>query len=178
VDAIDPKAIQELLDKQAITEALMWYSRGVDRRDYDLLRRRVFWPDVKDDHLLYQGDLEGLIEFSDKFTRGMPTQHFLGNVLIEITDPTHAFSETYFIAYHDMEEPQGRVDLVLGGRYLDLFEKRGSDWRIKQRTVAVDWYTRTPGTDWASGLLANIRTRGQPKPADPLYSLHPRGEKA
>ncbi|MET0984181.1 MAG: nuclear transport factor 2 family protein [Steroidobacteraceae bacterium] len=179
MDSIDPKAIQELLDKQAITEALMRYSRGIDRKDYDLLRQHVYWPEAKDDHVLYEGDVEGMLAFSEQFTREMPTHHFLGNVLIEMIDATHAFAETYHIAYHDTAETQGRVNLVLGGRYLDIFEQRGALWRIQQRTVVVDWFTRTPGTaDWNSGLLANIRMRGRAKPADPLYTLHPRGSKA
>jgi hypothetical protein len=180
---IDPNEIRALLDKQAITEVLSYYSRGIDRKDPQLLVDKVYWPDATDDHILYKGDIPGLLEFNAKFTVGMPTMHFLGNVLIDLLSATCAFSETYYIAFHDMpsDKPGGKVrmDLTLGGRYLDRLEKRGKDWRIIERTVAVDWYTQQPGTaDWDTGLLANLRTRGRAKPHDPLYRLHPAGVNA
>ena len=70
----------------------------------------------------------------------------------------------------------GRQNLMLWGRYLDALEKRGGEWRISSRTLALDAYSMTPGTsDWAAGMFSDIRTRGGAKPNDPLYRLHPRG---
>jgi hypothetical protein len=175
----DSAAIRAMLDKQAITEVLLRYCRGIDRKDPHVLRSQVYWPDAIDDHVLYEGDLTGFIDFSAKFTRGMPTMHFLGNILIDLIDETHAFAETYHLAFHDMPGETGRMDLTIGGRYLDQLEKRDSQWRLKQRTVAIDWFTRANGTaDWNSGLFANLRTRGGPRPDDPLYKLHPKGLEA
>lgn len=175
---LDLEAVQALLDKQAIKDQLMRYSRSMDRRDFDLARS-VYWPDAADDHMLYQGDVAGFIEHAEKFLVDTPTMHFLGNMLVDLETATTAFSETYFLAYHDLPGEQGRQDLILWGRYLDAVEKRGGEWRISARTLALDGFSLTPGTSsWDRGMFANLRTRGGAKPDDPLYRLHPRGANA
>jgi hypothetical protein len=68
-----------------------------------------------------------------------------------------------------------RRDLTLRGRYLDDFEKRGNEWRLKRRIIALDAWTDAPATsNWEAGAFAQIKTRGRPKPDDPLYALHPK----
>ncbi len=176
--ALDMAAMQGLLDKQAITDQLMRYSRAMDRRDWDLVRQ-VYWPDAADDHMHYQGDLAGFLEHAKNFLVDMPTVHFLGNVLVDLESDTLAFAETYYLAYHDLPGESGRQDLILWGRYLDTLEKRNGDWRISARTLALDAYTLTAGTSsWENGMFSAIKTRGGAKPDDPLYRLHPRGGRA
>lgn len=177
MSGIDAQALQGLLDKQAIEEVLMRYSRAIDRNDADLLRA-VYWPEAYDDHLLYEGDIEGLVKYCMEFTAEMPTHHFLGNRIIELLGPDKAFTETYYQAYHNMPVPDSdtRQDLTLLGRYLDDFEKRDGVWRIIRRVVVVDAYTQTAATsDWVAGILAGVKMRGAKKPNDPLQALHPRG---
>ncbi len=158
-----------MLDRQAITEALMRYSRGVDRHDRKMLES-IYWPDAIDDHITYQGNPQGFIDYSFSFTKDMRTSHMLLNIMIEFDSNMRARSETYYIGYHDMPGAVGREDFVMGGRYLDLFEKRGNDWRIKKRVLTCDWYMRAPSTStWGSGLLAKLKTRGEHYPDDPLY---------
>ena len=173
--------IQALLDKQAITETLMRYARAIDRRDPELLRS-IYWPEATDDHLIYSGGVEGLVEFSFSFTVDMPTQHLLGNVLIEMEDARNAHAETYYQAFHNMPTEAGpREDLILGDRYLDHFQQRGGEWKILNRTLALDWYRQIPAaSDWPNGMFANITTRGGAKPDDPLYKHNPiaRGDKS
>jgi hypothetical protein len=166
----DPE-IQALLDKQAITECLMRYSRGIDRHDRAVLES-VYWPDAEDDHITYVGDVAGFIDYSFAFTKDMRTSHMLLNILIEIDSDDCARSETYYIGYHDMQAAAGREDFVMGGRYLDFFEKRGAEWRIKKRTLTCDWYNIFPSTAiWGEGILANLKTRGERYPHDPLYRV-------
>ena len=175
---LDLAAVQSLLDKQAITEVLTRYSRSMDRRDWGLARS-VYWLDAADDHMNYQGDVEGFLGFAAEFLVDMPTMHFLGNMLIDLESAIRAFSETYFIAYHNLPGEKGREDLILWGRYLDALEKRNGEWKISARTLALDAFSRTPGTsEWDRGMFANLRTRGGAKPDDPLYRLHPRGADA
>ena len=175
---LDTAAVQALLEKQAITEQLMRYSRAMDRRDWELARS-VYWPDAADDHINYQGDVAGFLDHAANFLIDMPTMHFLGNVLIDLESDTDAFAETYFLAYHNLPGESGRQDLILWGRYLDNLEKRDGTWRISARTLALDAYSLTAGTSaWENGMFAGIRTRGGAKPDDPLYRLHPRGADA
>jgi hypothetical protein len=50
----DPE-LQALLDRQAIHDVLMRYSRGLDRHERKVLES-VYWPDAVDDHITYRGD--------------------------------------------------------------------------------------------------------------------------
>jgi hypothetical protein len=171
--SIDGSAVRALLDKQAIVEVLMRYCRSMDRQDM-ALAASVYWADATDDHVLYTGDVPGLLAHISKFLVDVRTVHFLGNILIEIDSEASAFSECYYIAYHDMPTESGRQDMTLWGRYLDHMEKRGEEWRIKARTLTIDAYTLAPGTAvWNKGIFAGIRTKGGVKPHDPLYRLHP-----
>jgi hypothetical protein len=170
--------LRALCDKQAITETLFRYSRAVDRRDTDLLRR-VYWPDAIDDHAVFKGNVEEFIAYSLPFLEGVVTQHLVHNILIELTGPNEAFSEAYFAGFHDFPDGDGRLERVVGGRYLDRHERRGDEWRIIHRTLAIDWYNERPGNSvWESGRYANLPHRAAPKPHDPLYKLHPWGERA
>ena len=167
--------IQALLDKQEITEILMSYSRAVDRKDPDLLRS-IYWPDAYDDHLLYQGDIDGLVDFCFSYAdENMPTQHLLGNVLIQLEDADNAHSETYYQAFHDVLREDGtRQDFILGGRYIDHFQKRDGVWKILRRALTLEWYQQLASTsDWPNGPFAKITSRGAYKPDDQLYKLNP-----
>ncbi len=172
-------SLQALLDKQAITETLLGYCRAVDRRDADLMRR-VYWPDAIDDHAVFKGDVEAFLAYAFPFMEGVVTAHAITNIWVEPTGPAEAFSECYFQAFHDLPaERDARLERVVGGRYLDRHEKRGGEWRIIARTLAIDWYNERPGNSvWDTGRYANLENRGAPKPHDPLYRLHPRGSAA
>ena len=167
------EAIQALIDKQSIGEVLMRYCRAIDRRDADLMRR-VYWPDAVDDHAVFKGNVEEFIAYSFPFMEGVVSAHAITNILIDLCGADSAFSECYFSAFHDFPADQGRFERTVGGRYLDLHERRNGEWRIKSRTLAIDWYTERPGTSvWDRGRYANLENRGAVKPDDPLYRLHP-----
>ena len=167
--------LQTLLDKQEIAETLMIYARAIDRKDPDLLRT-IYWPDAYDDHLTYKGDTDGFLEmWSSHPIDDMPTQMLIGNVLIEMEDGENAHSEAYYQAYHDWPQEDGtRLDHIMGGRYIDHFQKREDVWKILRRTLTLDWYQELASTsDWPNGMYASITTRGADKPDDPLYRLNP-----
>jgi hypothetical protein len=174
-----PEALQALLDKQAIGETLLRYSRAIDRRDADLMRR-VYWPDAIDDHAVFTGNVEEFIAYAFPFMEGVISQHVATNILIDITGENEAFSECYFAGFHDFPaEDGGRLERVVGGRYLDRHERRGEEWRIIRRTLAIDWYNERPGNSvWDSGRYAGLPNRAGVKPDDPLYRLHPWGKGA
>lgn len=169
------EAVQALIDKQAVSEVLMRYCRAIDRRDADLMRK-VYWPDAIDDHAVFRGDVEAFIAYSFPFMEGVVSAHAISNILIDLCGADAAFSECYFSAFHDFPATDGRLERTVGGRYLDLHERRDGEWRIKSRTLVIDWYAERPGTSvWDRGRYANLQNRGGVKPDDPLYRLHPRG---
>lgn len=179
MDQPSAEAIQALINKQAVTEVLLRYCRAIDRRDADLMRR-TYWPDAIDDHAVFTGNVEEFIAYSFPFMEGVVSQHQITNIWVELTGDGSAFSECYFQGFHDFPaETGGRLERVVGGRYLDRHERRDGEWRILSRTLAIDWYNERPGNSvWDSGRYANLKNRGGPKPHDPLYRLHPLGLEA
>jgi hypothetical protein len=166
----DLSEIQGLLDKQAITEVLYRYARGVDRCDRAVLAT-VYWPDAEDDHMVFKGSGDALLEYLSTAVRQMRTQHRLANILIEFDGPTRARSESYVVAYHNMAAPSGREEVVFGGRYLDRFEKRGGEWRISYRKLVMDFFQNQPAaTDL--GVFGSLPITGGHYPADPLYEIN------
>ncbi len=75
------------------------YCRGIDRRDYELVRS-CYHPDATDDHGGYQGGVDGFIDY---IKAGLPrfeqTMHMIGNIPIDI-DGDVAQSEAYTLAFH------------------------------------------------------------------------------
>ncbi|WP_427919208.1 nuclear transport factor 2 family protein [Streptomyces sp. cg40] len=136
-------AVRDELARAEIRDALFRYCRGVDRADEDLIRS-AYHPDAHDRHGRYDGPSHA---FATAHVARMPStaegiQHLLGNMLIEL-DGDSARVETYFIAAY---RPKADLDVVamFGGRYLDLFERRGGPWLIANRTVVNDWTFRHP----------------------------------
>ena len=55
-------ALRRLLDEEAIKKVHLRYCRGIDRRDWELLRS-CYHPDALDDHGDYVGGVDGFIKF-------------------------------------------------------------------------------------------------------------------
>src|SRR4051812_43551418 len=113
----DPE-VQAALDRVAIKDVLTRYCRGIDRLDRKVLES-VYWPDGTDDHATYKGDAPGFIDWVLDFLKPMKTQHFIGNMLIEIDSPTLARAETYVNAYHQIKTHFASEEMVAGARYID-----------------------------------------------------------
>jgi len=135
----DATKIAALIARQEIADVIYRYARGIDRLDFDLVRS-CYHPDAYDDHGSFSGTVEEFITAAKEFlARWTATQHFMGNMLIEI-DGDRARAETYAVAYHRRENTDGDgKDDVMGIRYVDRFEKRDADWLIAHRVVATEW---------------------------------------
>jgi hypothetical protein len=149
--------LASLIVREAIRDCLARYCRGIDRCDRAVLES-AYWPDATDDHINYTGTAVGFIEWVLPLLESMElTQHFLGQSLIEIDEP-RAFVETYFQAYHRLMIDSKRQDVVLGGRYIDEFERRGTECRLLARSVIGDWHysALSPENGWASFVMGNF----------------------
>jgi hypothetical protein len=136
-------SLQQLVAHQEINDVLMRYARAIDRVDMDLLRT-CYHPGARGDH----GPFKGTVEEFVPWVRGLldqfdSTMQMLGNVLIEF-DGDVANAETYCVAYHRLRGKA--VDMVLGLRYVDQFERRQDIWRIADRAVVFEW-GRTDGVN-------------------------------
>ncbi|TCM16024.1 SnoaL-like protein [Novosphingobium sp. PhB165] len=159
----------ELADREAIRECLSRYARGVDRLDADMVRS-AYWPDCVDEHLSFRGNAEEFINWSFGAMGTMDqTMHFVCNVLMAI-ESNVADVESYFYGIHRINTPDGKQDVIGAGRYVDRFEKRDDEWRIKERLVVTDWFREySDSADWSKGLMGIPITPGGRYPHDESY---------
>jgi len=137
------KEIERLIVRQEISDVIYRYARGIDRLDFELVRT-CYHPDAYDDHGAFAGNVDEFIEAAKEFlNRWTATQHFMGNMLIEISnsEPScEALVETYAVAYHRLEDANGDgKDDIMGIRYVDRFENRNDVWKIARRVVVMEW---------------------------------------
>lgn len=147
IDAL-ARQVKWLMDREQIREVLADYARGVDRRDYELIRSAYF-EDAFDDHGNFTGSREAVVEKVSKDPMGMfvdSSMHHLGNIRIELELDT-AKVESYFVAYSTQIVGTQEFLTMRAGRYVDRFECRHGRWAIAHRTVADDWSIRTEVLD-------------------------------
>jgi SnoaL-like protein len=145
--------LRALADRAEIGDVLLRYFRGVDRRDWNLVRG-CFFEDAHNDYApFYQGGLDDFMQFlADPGGFGLfdRTFHFTGNQLIELDGDT-ADAETYAMAQHTSAADAGHATrnfLVVWLRYLDRFERRDGRWAIADRRIEVDWIRNDVGGGW------------------------------
>jgi hypothetical protein len=132
-------AVRRLIDESDVAKVILNYARGIDRRDFDLVRS-CFAPDAYVKGSSFSGPVsEYLPTLLGGVERFGSTMHFKGNQLREVDGDT-AHTETYAIAHH-FADPDGEVEaLIMGVRYLDDLV-RGPDgrWVIRRRQAVADW---------------------------------------
>lgn len=158
--------LDTLVARAEITDVLTRYVHGVDRNDWDLVRR-CYHPDATDDHGMYDGGVDGLIVFLvDLAATLASTSHQLGPPHIEVDHDT-ARAETYCLGWYERAGSDGgRWSIAQGLRYLDHFERRADNWAIVNRIVVLDWErlfapgrAPEPAASWQRG------TRGDADPS-------------
>ena len=131
--------LRTLIDRDRIRHCLERLARGEDRRDGAMIRASC-WPDCTTDYGVFEGDFDAyyawVIPGADAIIN---TQHLLGQTYLEL-DGDRARAETQVVSYHRVNTGSEERDTVIGGRYLDLMEKRDGEWRIAGRTMLYDWY--------------------------------------
>ena len=140
--------IDELLAKQQIYELSCKYMRALDRGDVELMRS-VFFEDAWCEYGFLNTSGPEFAEFTMMALGGhVANHHMIGNVLIEV-EGDEAFGEVYFHAYHKVAAASGDgfEDIIIAGRYLDRYERRGGEWRIAYRSERNDWSRTSPTND-------------------------------
>ncbi len=136
--------LQELLDKQEIGDVIQRYSRTLDWLDADG-QAGCYWPDAHIEYGFFTGQAEDFLPVVMETERNLARRwHMLSQPLIRFHSPNSASSECYGIFGGGRWQEDGTIagDMI-GGRYLDEWEKRGegenAQWRISARTYIVDW---------------------------------------
>ena len=157
-------------DQLAIMALSARYMRGLDRLDAEELAA-AFWPDAELEYGIYSGAPDAFVTFClEALGSHAANHHFLGQILVEPdqADPDRAFGEVYYQAYHrTVDEAGAPRDLFISGRYIDRYERRGSEWRMCYRSELVDWTRDDAASDqW---FVGSPMLKGARKPDDALY---------
>lgn len=133
------RQLQELLDKQAITEVIYRYGRSMDRLDREL-GRSVFWPEATADYhqQMYQGTGYGFVDMvMEAHPNYAADSHQFSNILITIDGDT-ATSETYGdVTLRRLDEDGHCIDSRNLGRYVDHWEKRGASGALLNGPIST-----------------------------------------
>jgi hypothetical protein len=159
--------LTETGDRLAIAETLALYCRGIDRCDAEQLAA-AFTPDAKID---YGDGAKPILEVIPALVAGLGTmrltQHNISNTIMRV-DGERAKAETNCVALHIIPTPDGEIELVVGGRYLDRLEKREGRWHIAERLYVMDWNRSASATmALAGGLFDGLQRRGARGADDP-----------
>jgi SnoaL-like domain len=149
-DAADNRCFASVVDeieaRMRIEDALYRHSRGIDRND-PAIRASAY----HDDATIDAGggpqpiaDLLAVRRREHEHTRH--TAHSVTNVLIEFISARAAFVESHVLAceledadydysWRGIQAGAAGARITSWGRYLDVFECREGDWRIRQRAV-------------------------------------------
>ena len=130
--------VQQLRAHEEIRNRIHAYARALDRLDRRLLADQ-FWPDARVDYgAFYQGLVTGFIHAAMRYQGAMrDTQHLVDSVTVTMAEDT-ADVESYVHATHVLVDGSELVQLAVGARYVDRFERRQSTWKISSRTEIMD----------------------------------------
>ena len=133
--------VQELWDRDRIARLPLRYARGVDRRDWALVRS-CFADDATVAGTRSSGPVDAYLdELRPGVERFASTMHVMANQLVEVRGDRGEI-ETYAVAFHWAVEPAGAShpdNLVVGVRYHDAVRRAGDGWVIERRRVSGDW---------------------------------------
>jgi len=168
--------VEEISARLEIQQVILNLARGTDRRDAARMSD-CYHPDARDDHNMFRGPASEFVELVlSASNEWMSCTHAPSPALIEV-DGTRAWAETIVVAHHVAKEnsPSGHMDLVIGARWEDAFEKRDGRWRIALRTVIYDWVgelTLAPGNRPSRRMpLPDDFRVGRPDDLDPSYDV-------
>jgi hypothetical protein len=133
--------VRELWDRAQVQQVPLLYARGVDRRDWELVRS-CFSADAFVDGTRSTGHVDAyLADLRPAVERWASTMHVMANQLVAL-DGDRASMETYAVAFHWAAAPAGGPgpdNLIVGVRYHDELARQGDRWVITRRVVSGDW---------------------------------------
>lgn len=155
-----------LLVRSEILDQLYLYCRGVDRRDWQLVRQ-CYHPGAVDDHGGDSRTIDQFIGWLETRHRSIAQSfHTLMNVSFTHRSDTCVHTEAYAIARQAIDKkPDAR--LAVGCRYLDQFELRDDEWRIVHRQVIYEWIEVVPVS--ADLLGRSSKSFARRDPSDPSF---------
>lgn len=138
--------VDELEARARIEDVLYRHSRGIDRND-PAIRASAYHDDATVDAGSGPQPVAHLLAVRGKeHEHTRHTAHCVSNVLIEFVSARVAFVESHVFAcelegpgydysWRGFQPGAAGARILSWGRYLDIFERRDGDWRIRERAV-------------------------------------------
>ena len=162
--------LQEMIDEFQLRKLVHAYCRAVDRGDFAQLQD-LYHHDAVDAHGGFSAgsadDFLNQLAAARPYIRSM--QHNITTVNFAISGRM-AEGEIYTIAVHTLAGKDRDLDLVVGGRYLDKYEKREDVWKLSERTTVTDWaQVNDPSSMDLSHPITRDTLKGTPDENDPSH---------
>lgn len=169
-DTSEQALVDELEAKQALHELNAAHARAADRLDRELMKS-LWHPDATVDVGIFAGPASEYAELVTEPNEAMERSfHALSNEYYRILGDK-AVGETYVIAVTTVVEGGEKIDRLVGGRYLDRYQRRNGEWKFSERVFVLDWNMNQPCTAvWDEGLFGQIKLRGARDGNDPIYN--------
>jgi hypothetical protein len=163
--------LNELDAKMQIHAVMARFCRGADRLDREMMIS-AYYPDAWDDHGSFAGPPDQLADWVIALHRDhfLWTAHYIMNELVEVNQ-NEAVAETHVQGVFRFERDGKLFDMMGFGRYLDRFEKRGTEWRIKYRLATADWNRIDPVLERPESDLVKMLISGTRTLEDPSYKF-------
>jgi hypothetical protein len=142
----------EMIARSDIQSTILRRARGADRNDWFGDVRNAYFDDAIDRHGIVNLPVEEFVAWAHEFHKTVDQSiHYLSNINIEFLTENHALAESYGRAIYFFGKDAPNVDKGSLGlrvetmfRYLDHFERRNNEWRIKERRLVVEGRQRFP----------------------------------
>ena len=136
--------IGKLVDTQKIIDLTIAYTWIIDRGPRENLSE-IFTDDAV--FIIDVRHLNGLDEILGKIERTLgglsASQHLISNHQVLI-DGDNATCSCYLHAQHTLQGTEGGDNYVMAGRYVDKLIRVGTEWRIVERELILDWVEGNP----------------------------------
>ncbi len=145
---VTAEKLQQLIDRQQISDVLYRYASSVDYKDFATLRSLL----ADDAHGIYMtvADLSGadeIVKWIDGMTADKAWQHHKLTVYhIDFTGPDEASTLTYHTSHQTDVGDEGAVTVIVS-RYWDKLRRVDGTWKITEKIMEPGWVEqRRPAT--------------------------------
>ena len=161
---------QELSQRVEIVDALLSYTRGIDRLDKESVISAFHPGAILNNYGPEPMPIEDFVEYAlpSLKQRYSATQHRVSNIRIEIKED-RALVESYVLAYHVKSSESSKQLHTFNGRYIDTFALRDAHWKISERFLRNDWSKVDNITEEMAGSSVWVKSRRDAD--DPIYDF-------
>jgi len=131
------RALDELLDRAAITRVIQNWGLARDTGRWDELRA-AYTSDATMHTTWFSGSAAEFVERSMSSAKGKArSQHFMGASSIDLNGD-RAIAETRFVLLLRTSAHSVEVDATCYARFYDRFVRQGGEWRIQKRVPVYE----------------------------------------